>query len=219
MKFLAFCAFLMSFVMIGGCASTMPQWYAYHSNPPPPASMHLERPTFPVYLDTQFTAEQYTTIGAVLNEWNYALNGTAKFVVMEKQVNHSDTAAVAELSKTFTDTNEGLYIVGANSDDDMFDGQLPEGVLAYCNGLGPREANEIVIVKNRIGFRSLHQIFLHEVAHYAGSSHIDSQGLEWRYYGGNDQTDCIDKKTLANVAKALDLPLENLNWCRIPGFE
>jgi hypothetical protein len=203
-------------VLLGGCSST-PGWYQYHHNPKAPISIHLEHEVIPIYFDTHFTDEQMTKMGAAIEEWNFALNGTMSLAISEKQFDHKDPEDMAAVMKLETNSMQGIFFVSATSEDDMFEGALPEGVLAYCDGLGEK-ATTLVMISDRIGNRDYEGIAKHEIAHLLGSSHNGAASLEYSFYG-NDQVSCIDKITLANVAHYHRLPLENLNWCRIPGFE
>src|SRR5271163_2611468 len=79
MKFVALVALVLSCVVgIGGCgaiqsstnSSGMPDWYAYHHNQKPPASVYIVPEIIPVYLDTHFTSDELDAIGGAISEWN-----------------------------------------------------------------------------------------------------------------------------------------------------
>ncbi len=197
-----------------GCSG---KFYEYRSVAPEANNQHFQ--VKPIFIDKTFNAEELATINQVVAEWNYVLNGYMVWKIEVQSLDHTDTKALTRLSKTIRQTHEGIVLIGLDHDDELVEDEIDEydGTLAFVNNLGDR-AHFMVVIRDRMGYKSLHKILLHEFGHAMGGHHVGTESLMFPYYG-HQQRDCVDKITAAQVATYHELNLAHMNFCPTPNFE
>ena len=130
--------------------------------------------------------------------WNTALNGFVRFDVV------SSPAGSARGSQPW-------MIVPAKGESL----QLLRGSSVPLAVTQPTTATSGVMVVHvdRIGWRDLGSVVMHELGHVLGVGHGE-RGLMAAHYHPSDQQ-CIDKATVAAVAAKRRLPINQLNWCEV----
>ncbi len=197
-----------------GCSGS---FFEYRSVSAESKNQHFE--TKPIYIDKSFSKEDLATINLVVAEWNYALNGYMVWKIEPVAIDHNDKIAMGRLSKQIRQTHEGIVMLGLDHDDELVEDTIDEydGTLAFVNNLGDR-AHYMVVVRDRMGYKNIHKILLHEFGHAMGADHVMTESLMFPYYG-HQQRDCVDKITAAQVATYHELKLAHMNYCATPNFE
>ena len=211
MKF--FSLFVAMFLVVTGCGTGL---YQYHSVDTEENNQHTR--TFPIYVDKSFTPKEVATINQVVEDWNHVLNGYMTIRVEPVKIDHNDFKSMIPLLLTVKQTHEGLIMIGADHDDEIISDDLEgdNGTLAFVNNLGDR-AHMLAVVRDRIGYKNLHKILLHEFGHSLGANHTNAVGLMYPYYGYL-QTDCVDKITALQVANYYHLDINHMNYCSTPNL-
>ena len=62
---------------------------------------------------------------------------------------------------------------------------------------------------------TLRDVMMRELGHLAGLRHATNTELLARDYEAGDRG-CVDKQMAEQVAQALAVPVEALNWCEVP---
>lgn len=186
-----------------GCG---PGLYEYHSAKTPKAIVNPEQ--IPIWIDMSFNQADREAIIKATNEWNFVLNGQAKFTFQGYFQGDKEGLMI------FKDTlKTGLgVVITSNDSDELGDDGEAEGILAFVAGAG---AHHMVVIHDHIGNRDLKDIVLHEYGHLLGADHVNTTSL---MYPANDskQSPCVDKITALQVANYLDLDVETLHYCRTP---
>lgn len=183
----------------------------YTVNPEPVEGTFVYRED-PVWIDDTFSINEKGEIKAALAEWNYALNGYRKFIVVDDKWDTNDRTPVDFSNRSYL----GLEIVAVgDADVPPTDDGDNHGVLAWVPGL---YNHRLYIVEDRIGTRNLKSIVLHEVGHVLGMDHIaiTESLMNASYQHGSS---CIDKVTimlLGSDASDGDYDYHNMNWCSYP---
>ena len=197
-----------------GCSGSL---FEYRSVSAESKNQHFE--TKPIYIDKTFNKEELAIINQVVAEWNFALNGYMAWKIETVAIDHTDKLAMGRLSKKIRQTHEGIVMLGLDHDDELVEDTIDEydGTLAFVNNLGDR-AHYMVVVRDRMGYKNIHKILLHEFGHAMGADHVMAESLMFPYYG-HQQRNCIDKITAAQVATYHELKMEHMNYCSTPNFE
>ncbi len=178
-------------VSVVGCAAT----HSFTETPKSPY-VTVEPPqdvmpeTFPVYIDTLFTAKEHDDIHGAVSDWNTALNGYMTYII------GSDTFDMEpEVIRSVLRTGQGLLIL-RNKFADYKDDEDIEGTLAFVYRLG---APVVHVLEDVIGTRDFKSIVLHEMGHTLGIPHVYIRGslmFPSYPYGAN----CIDKATVQTLS-------------------
>jgi hypothetical protein len=173
----------------------------------------------PLYIDSSFGSQELKTIESVVAEWNYVLNKKIILKIEPNAIDHTNTKALRYLSKQIMQTHEGIVIIGINHDDPLVEDNIEEydGTLAYVNGLGER-ANLMVVIRDRMGYKDMRKILLHEFGHALGAHHVNIPSLMYPFYGKR-QVGCVDNITVMQIATINNLTFKDLNYCNTPEFK
>jgi hypothetical protein len=216
--------------LVGGCVGLGCGGINYYTYKEVAAPDHIIHPlVIPLVIDSQFSAEEALEIKQAAREWNTVLNGQIKIVFSEHTEMGSDHRKHLYPStfRTFSDgqklqaqyenSNLGWVVYHLNSDDPNLAsfGEINNGTLAFVLGI---DEHFIVVINDRFANRSLKDVMMHEMGHLLGADHIKVSSLEYPYYS-NQQSDCIDKITAAQVAEVRKLDLATLRYCLLPGWE
>lgn len=206
--------------VLTGCSGGVSN-FTYHTRAP--VSHYYDYQIKTIYLDKSFNKKELATIIQVINEWNTVLNGYMRIEVSNLTFDNDSQEQLDNLADIINQTHEGLVIFGVNDDHPLFEKHLkddegdPDGKLAFVNNLG-RSAHLMVVIRNRIGSKSLHKILLHEFGHALGAEHTQAFNLMFPAYG-NDQPDCVDKITALQIAHYNGFDINKMNYCRVPDLE
>jgi predicted Zn-dependent protease len=210
MRWLASIFFLMiTGLMLWGIGCG-PQYWTYRQGKVPE---HLVVQVIPVWMDNSLLIPQREGVIEAVGEWNKVFNGQI-ILQMEPVLNRVEALKkLDEIDKTRT----GWVIISSTEEMLIAEGYIDEGdgVLAYVYNLG---GNLMIIVRDRIGTRDFKVIAMHEMGHLLGADHINAMSLMAPHYG-REQINCIDKVTVAQVARFNRLRFETLNYCLTPEFE
>jgi hypothetical protein len=211
MKKLFLFGFLVSLTFLLGCVKD----YKY-------AGFETENVNYnikPLYIDSSFGSQELKTIESVVAEWNYVLNKKIILKIEPNAIDHTNTKALRYLSKQIMQTHEGIVIIGINHDDPLVEDNIEEydGTLAYVNGLGER-ANLMVVIRDRMGYKDMRKILLHEFGHALGAHHVNIPSLMYPFYGKR-QVGCVDNITVMQIATINNLTFKDLNYCNTPEFK
>lgn len=186
-------------------------YYSYHRGHIPEHVNHAV--VIPIWIDTKFNKEQLSQIKSAVNEWNNVFNGQM-LLKLDKQFTGQE-----EGEKLFTEANKtglGWVIVNLDENDPVLSDRIEsgDGTLAFVTKMN---GHLLVVIGDRIGTRDLKTITMHEMGHLLGANHVNAPSLMTPRYG-EEQYNCIDKITVAQVAGYQDLEFANLNYCITPYF-
>ncbi|HZX86210.1 MAG TPA: matrixin family metalloprotease [Reyranella sp.] len=178
---------------IGPSAATQALRYTSH----PPAATVAE--TVPLRITGSFSLGDRAKILRAVNEWNVALNGFARFAILD------DSGAPT------TDSRQPRpWTVMAARGVGPRVAPGPTIALAHTQAV-PGAGGLMIIYLDRIGMRDLGGVVMHELGHVLGLGHGE-RGLMATHYHPTDQQ-CVDKATIAAVAARRRLAVDQLNWC------
>jgi hypothetical protein len=149
---------------------------------------------FKLAIDRDFDDRQRAKILSAMEEWNYVLNGAARFELVPNPVPGGWTVAVSRRGILPIDyTNPQPLAVNVRT------GKLGGVIVVYVSRIeDPYLSND--------GTRDLRGVMVHELGVALG--------------GGNGSTlktasiqSCIDKDMATSVGTVLEIPVERLNWC------
>lgn len=167
----------------------------------------------PVWVDRNFTWNEDQDISKALDEWNWTLNGYARFKVESWTLDKKDLEGVnAEIAKTMRGLVIHRTLVGAP--EEMETDPLQEGVLGWVT----EELKDMYIVSDRIGYTDLHVVVMHELGHTLGAMHSRTPGT-LMFPNTSQQSSCVDQLTAINVASAhysAGWRFQHMNYCSLP---
>jgi hypothetical protein len=201
---------LVTLLIMLGCGTS--QWTYKHVSP---ADHISNAKVIPIYIDSTFSDEHAKAIKDSIAEWNLVLNKQITLKLDSTFVGLIDgQRRLDEVNRT----GLGYVIINLEETSPILSGLVEEGdgTLAFVRRF---DGHVMVIVGDRIGNRNLKTIVMHEIGHLLGSFHVNIPGSLMMPYYGNDQADCIDKVTVAQVAGYNHLLLEHLNYCVTPNFK
>jgi hypothetical protein len=159
----------------------------------------------PVFIDKDFTPEGLLAVKQALVEWNFALNGYRLYTVRDAKFDFVK-GDIETLKKTMA-TGQGLLIMSntiAEADRMVDDAK----VLAWVPQLN---APLIHVVMERMGYRDVKMVVMHEIGHTMGLPHTSASGtLMSQYY--EDQVSCVDQYTTISLAGLPRWRAFHWNW-------
>ena len=204
------------------CSSV--HYWTYRQGTPP---AHITHPVIiPVQLDSHFLPSQMEEIKAALTEWNGVFNGQIVLALethpaqgVDKKTHTYPTTFDGwkegqKIVDDYEKSNLGWAIFCLPSTDPNLSSEIPSSTLAYVEGL---DEHAIYVIMDRFGTRSLKVVMMHEMAHLLGALHVNTDSLEYPYSNSN-QSDCIDKITVLQVAHVRHLDFNTLNYCVTPNL-
>ncbi len=206
---------LFAFLVLGslvlfGCADTHLGIYHYTRVAPYAQMM----PTYPVYVDKEFGEADQLAIAEALDQWNYVINGHAKFIIvsntfdMEPDVLREVIGGRAFAVLKITSSNPMVARV-----DEIVEENDHTGGRSYSLGFTPTLGDHtIYLVRDRVRDNSMVKgLIMHEVGHALGVEHggdgLMSPGYDALRY------QCVDYYTAAAAAKAQGWQADTLNYC------
>lgn len=162
----------------------------------------------PVYIDRDFSLADQLAIDDSLQQWNYALNGYYIFKVIDTHFAMQDD--ILRLAQA----NQVLVFLKIDHSNKLFQSiKLPgdRHALAFTIRVG---GHIIYVVRNDIESEDdLRRLMMHEEGHTLGAKDIHDEHslMNWSYIPVYFQ--CIDLRTLEQIAPVQGLPLEQLNYC------
>jgi hypothetical protein len=161
----------------------------------------------PVWIDKEFGTADQIAIDDAVKQWNYALNGYVKIVV----VSTTFDMEVDVLKRVMS--GDGWLFLKINSSNPLVDDKQFEGkklwTLAWANAIG---GNRMYLIRDRINNEWVTGITLHEMGHLLGADH-DNVYLMQPHYNWEDYR-CVDYEALKRVAAYQHLPMAGLNYCQ-----
>jgi hypothetical protein len=206
----AFLPFLSLLFSLIGCAdSARLGLYHYVYAPAPTVALRL----YPVYLDKGFGEADRISIQEALDQWNTALHGQARFVIVNPHFD-PQPAAVDQVDK-----QQGFVIVKLNGSIsnpliDRADQQAKEEMgkryysASFTQFIG---SHHIYLIRDRMTNDSVRFILTHELGHALGAQHGGDglMSVPW----SKEKWQCVDRYTMQQVAEHERLRVENLNYC------
>ena len=186
--------------MLGAATLSAAPLYTNH-----PAFAGKSRPIL-VFIDSGFTPSEQEQIQGAMVEWNRALNGVARM----------------ERVESANDSRDGVrpWLVrrGAGKDGIREPGRKDQN-LATVQPL-PMGGGILIVFPGANDYLrdrglTLRDVMMRELGHLAGLRHATNTELLARDYEAGDRG-CVDKQMAEQVAQALAVPVEALNWCEVP---
>jgi hypothetical protein len=159
---------------------------------------------WPVYIDRSFNVTQQAELDWALANWNIALNGHAKFVVVDRAFNmQSDILQQAMDKQVYlilpaSPTNKLVKSVNIDNHHWVI------GITPYIGG------HWIHLVVSRLTLAALGGVAMHELGHALGSGHTHG-GLMDASYTHDDQ--CVDYQAMEQVAQFQGWDVSTMNYC------
>lgn len=175
-----------------------------------------EMPTYPVYVDKDFGEADRLSIAEALDQWNYALNGHAKFVIV------SDTFDMEPEILQRVVSGSAFVILKVSGDnpivarsDEVVEEHEHKGSHSYSLGFTVAIGNHtIYLVRDRIKENKMVKgIVMHEVGHALGAEHV-GDGLMFPGYDA-ERYQCVDYQTVKAVAEYHNWKVDTLNYCEL----
>ena len=210
MKILIVFSFLLGFCLLlgslAGCLESLPQTtsFVYINSLQAPAS--VPRRVVRIWIDTNFGQGDLVSIEDALNQWSYALHGYLEFKIESTSFDMEDDVLRRVAA------GEGWVFLKIDSTNEMV-GHQDHGrskVLAFTEKIG---GNHLYVVRDRIRNDFMTGIIMHEIGHLLGAEHQNGEdNLMYPSFRLNNSR-CIDKSTLEQVARYQNLPMAGLNYC------
>lgn len=202
MRYLALFACL---ILLGcnGCAGALA-----HPAPGVPPAAGIVTQYVPVWIDSKFSDKEKGDIRAALEAWDTTLNGYSEFIVVSDQLPRPADDAAVSIRRLLS--KEGLTF----NREEMTPEYIESPELAHYDP----ESNDIFVLSDRIGFRDLRVIVMHEVGHFFISppiGHVLIRGslMYWAY---DFQPACVDQVTAMYVGEIQKWDWHHMAYCVIP---
>lgn len=193
--------FFSLFSVVGGC--TFPYPYHYTRLAPTPVVNQLQ---YPVYIDKNFGSADQLSIANAVDQWNYALNGHLKLVIVDHTFDMQDDRLRAAIKR------DAFLILRINSSNPLIPTVEPQH---WALGFTPSLGNHwVYLVRDRLENEDVEFITMHEIGHALGAGHTSS-GLMYKEYSP-DTYRCIDFLAVQQVARYQHWDVATLNYCQ-PG--
>jgi hypothetical protein len=158
----------------------------------------------PIWIDKDFGAADLVAIDDAVNAWNYSLNGYVKLKIVDTQFD-------MEIDKIVTQVkSNGWLIMKIDGSNAMVPAQKEPGMrtVGFCERVG---GNHLYLVRDRLMNEDVFGVTMHEMGHLLGSGHVGDHLMYPTYSRARFQ--CVDEKTLEQVANYNHIPLDRLNYC------
>ena len=159
----------------------------------------------PVYIDTQFSPIDRDNIEKAIDTWNYVLNGFIKFDIASETFDMDPS----EIKNAIN--NNGVLILKINSLNPIIPVPKINGTVL---GFAATGGHYLYLVKDVILDKEIETITLHELGHILGSPDIDGEALMNTKHS-EENSRCIDKRSMEEVAKYQNIDPKTLNYCVI----
>ena len=157
------------------------------------ADLHLR-------IDANFSAYERARLLRAVNEWNLALDGAARFDIVE--------ASPADRAPPGAEPVWQVFVNRSLSQE-----PAPRGGYPLAMTLPSGAGGGLVLVNTaEIDGRDITTVMRHELGHVLGLCHDPSGGLMTAQYSPHDQG-CIDQGTMAALADELAVPALRLQGC------
>lgn len=166
-----------------------------------------QAPVYPVYVDKQFSGDDRLAIQDALQQWDYALNGHARFVIV-------DTSFDMEMDKLQrAQRDDAFLIMMVHSDNPIIPTNIAPG--QWCLGWTPYTGSHwIRLVRDRLDTSTdVKLVLMHEIGHALGADH-DGSGLMYNKYSP-EQYQCVDYGAVVQVARWYHWDVHTLNYCQV----
>jgi hypothetical protein len=191
-------------LFFSGC--THPGMYHYVSHTAPTYS-----PLVSVYVDKNFGDADQVSIADAIDQWNYALNGHFKMIIVDHQFD-MDQQGMQEVQdrKSFAvlkvDENNAMV---QRADQVVRKAGSGDFALAFTPGPGN---HAIYLVRTRIRDNAMVRgIVMHEMGHALGAAHTP-HGLMLANYNA-ETYQCVDYATVLQVATYYHWDVSSMNYC------
>jgi hypothetical protein len=210
-KILGLFLLLVYLLFFVGCADA-PHLGLYHYIRAP-AAVGQGVKIYPVYVDKDYGEADQLAIQQALEQWNFAFNGQAKFVIVDSQFDMQP--GLLELT---VQTNAFL-ILKVSSRNDMVNNV--DGIAAgecghgyYAVGFTPGGSHHVYLVRDRLANRDIKYIIMHELGHTLGARHRGDGLMSVPYH--QEAYQCVDQMTVLQVAEHEQLQPDHMNYCVVP---
>jgi hypothetical protein len=159
----------------------------------------------PIWIDTRFSKEDGKNIKEGLSQWELALNGYIKFNIVSTKFNMEDAPL-----KLANNGKAWIFIKIDSSNPILKTSKVFTNLtLSFTDDLG---GHYVYMIRDRFDDNWTKGLVMHEVGHLLGAADDHGNDLMNATYHLED-TECIDKTTLTQVANYQHLPIQNLNYC------
>lgn len=206
MKILIVLSFLLGLVLLVSCLDSLPQQtsFIYVNSLQSPAVVPIR--VIHIWIDINFGAADLVSMEDALNQWSYALHGYFEFKIESTSFDMEDDVLRRVAS------GDGWVFLKIDSTNEMV-GHQDHGkskVLAFTEKIG---GSHLYVVRDRIKNEQMTGIIMHEIGHLLGAEHrSEEDNLMYPAFRINNSR-CIDKLTLEQVAHAQRLSMAGLNYC------
>lgn len=199
-------------VFLIACADTHLGMYHYTRVP---LYSHV-MPTYPVYVDKDFGEADQLSIAEALDQWNYAINGHAKFNIVSNTFDMDpETLSRVMGGSVFVILKITSDNPIVNKPDEIVKEHTQGNIRNYSLGFTPSTGDHtIYLVRDRI--RDNHMVkglVMHEVGHALGAEH-GGDGLMTPGYDA-ERYQCVDYYTANAVAQYHNWKVDTLNYCAL----
>jgi hypothetical protein len=194
-----------------GCANGMLGVYSYTHYPPVNPD---NTKVLPVYLDKDFGEADRLEIADAIDQWNFAMNGNAKMVIVDKEFD-MQLDIIQNVIRT-----DGFLILKISSSNPLTqaaDDMAGHGkwALAFVPYIGN---HYVYLIRDRIHDNDdIHYLVMHEIGHALGAVHDQSGGLMFPMFNRLD-FQCVDQHTAMQVAHYQRWDVNSMNYCT-PGSD
>lgn len=172
--------------------------YTYTNKP-----YHATIRTIPIWVDKNFGNLDQLSIDDAIHQWNYALNGYIKLIVVDTHFD-MEINKIEERNRT-----NGWFFLKIDSKNTMIP-STEEGykTIGFCDRIGGKF---MYIVRDRLSNEEVFGVVLHEAGHLGGVDHV-GEDLMYKHYSLAGYQ-CIDYETIKAVSLYQGLPVNELNYC------
>ena len=161
-----------------------------------------------IWIDKEFGAADQVALDDAIRQWNYALNGYVKLVVVSTTFDMEPEViqrANLEGGWIIMKVHSGNSIIPDQSDK----GQVKYYTLAWVNEIG---GHHMWMVRDRLRNEWMTGVALHEMGHMLGALHDDVYLMQ-PHFNWEDYR-CVDQWTLKQVSTYQHIPMGSLNYCQ-----
>lgn len=168
-----------------------------------------------VYIDKDFGEADKVEIAKALEQWNFALNGNAKFLIASQDFDMSEDSVLRDVQ-----IGKAFLILKVNSNNPIVDAAdsvvrqyKPQATgkdlsWGFTTSIGD---HKVYLVRDRMNNGDIFYITMHELGHALGAEHT-TDGLMYRLYS-QDKFQCVDWLAIKQVAEYHGWDLGSINYC------